>query len=128
VRIWALVAFVAGVAAAFGGGPSPVPTDRDGAVVALAGGCSGKRQLSEAEARALAAEVANRHLSGKTFRSAAGRPLTPPTIEPAFWLVVDKAAGRWRLSHDAPSGFYMAVSFALDGSDPLVERVGFADV
>ena len=123
-----IVALIAGMAALLTLGSSLPPAERAGVWAAFPGGCGGKRSLGEDEARARGAEIATRHLAGMTFRSATGQILTPPAIGPAFWLVVEKKSGRWRLSHDPPAGFYMAVSFALDGSDPVVERVGFADV
>jgi len=94
----------------------------------LLGAACGPRPsaLSEQAARTRACQIANDYLATHPVDAGPGAAPAPGSIQPPFWLAAEYTKGRWQLSHDPPSGFFMAVSFEADGSSPRVDRAGYA--
>jgi HEAT repeat protein len=84
-------------------------------------------ELTEEEARILAARLVNEYLVGKEFKVDVnvGGIVPKPTWTQKMWDTVQKKDGRWQLTWGKPAGWSASVSFQLDGSDAKVE-VDFA--
>jgi hypothetical protein len=82
-------------------------------------------QLSPEAARKVAADFINEQMKGKEFTDAAGKKHAYRFV-PEGWRTVTLVKGRWVLVFDPPAGPYAQVSFAADGKDPKVEKVGYA--
>jgi hypothetical protein len=76
--------------------------------------------LTEAEARALATQLANAELAKGNVRDAGGRPV-PADLRPDFWRSAVQREGRWELGRGVKVGLWAYVSFRLDGSEPQVK-------
>jgi hypothetical protein len=82
-------------------------------------------ELTEEDARILAARLVNEYLAGKEFKGADGRVVPNPTWTKDMWRVVEKRDGRWLLTYGAKTRWSARVSCRPDGSDAKVEA-GFA--
>ena len=88
---------------------------------------SSPKTLTEAEARKLATDFANREVKDKVYEFRDGHKGHYPKVETTEeWFYVVIKEGRWHLYDGARlSGWHVEVSFKPDGSDPKLEHFAF---
>jgi len=82
-------------------------------------------ELTEDQARAHAARLANQAFARETLLSPADRPVPSIVLVPESWRVAEKRDGRWHLEFGLPGGPHATVSFDSRGRQADV-RVSFA--
>jgi hypothetical protein len=107
--------------------PVGAPATKPATAPATQPATSRAAELTEEEARVLAARLVNEYLAGKEFKVDVdvGGIVPKPTWTKERWDNVVKRDGRWHLTWGKPAGWSASVSFQLDGSDAKVE-VDFA--
>lgn len=88
--------------------------------------------LTETQAKELAAAFFNQEVAGDTLMDICGHPGTDiviPELTAGDWTLTEQTGGRWRLTRDCLSGcLVVIVSFKLDGTDPQIEYCDWACV